>query len=148
MPLLYSSIHSEGAIGGGEVFGDDVRNAVLNDVHCSGSEGDLLSCVYNASGTEVCGPLKDAHVVCQGNLISLTYGYLHYVHYHNHSPTVATTVHNETCQDRDLRLIDGYSVREGRVEVCYNQAWGTICNVVYGTVAAGVFCRVLDFRRE
>ena len=60
----------------------------------------------------------------------------------------ATTVRNETCQDRDLRLVDGSSVREGRVEVCYNQAWGTICNQVFGDLAAGIFCNELGFTRK
>ena len=57
-----------GAIGGGEVYGDDQRDAVLKSVHCNGTEEDLLSCAFNASGVEVaeeCGPLQDAHVVCQ-----------------------------------------------------------------------------------
>ena len=39
-------------------------------------------------------------------------------------------------------------MREGRVEVCYNQAWGTICDEVYGPDAAGVICKQLGFRCE
>ena len=59
-----------------------------------------------------------------------------------------TTVQNTTCKDRDLRLNDGANVREGRVEVCYNQAWGTICGGnVFGSSSATIFCAQLGFRR-
>ena len=54
----------------------------------------------------------------------------------------------EPCNDRDLRVVNGTSPREGRVEVCYNQAWGTICNVVYGMHAAEILCTALDFEGE
>lgn len=62
--------------------------------------------------------------------------------------TAISTKKNETCEDRDLRIVNGTTVREGRVEVCYNQAWGTISNNVYGPVAVGVFCKQLGFRRK
>ena len=60
---------------------------------------------------------------------------------------VAKDTNPSNCNDRDLR-ING-SVREGRVEVCYNQAWGTICGrSSYGTDAAGILCLEMGFRRK
>ena len=62
-----------GAIGGGEYYGDDERNAVLRFITCVGTESRLIDCPFNTSGTDVgseCGPLKDAHVVCQGEIWS------------------------------------------------------------------------------
>ena len=38
---------------------------------------------------------------------------------------------------------DQYS--EGRLEVCVNGAWGTICDTVYGTRDAQVACRQLGY---
>ena len=31
------------------------------------------------------------------------------------------------CSDWDLRLVDGDSDNEGRLEICYNNAWSTAC---------------------
>ena len=54
----------------------------------------------------------------------------------------------EICTDQDLRVQGGKNRREGRLEVCYNQAWGTICNTVYGQHAAKIFCVRLGFDGE
>ena len=39
----------------------------------------------------------------------------------------------------------GANVTLGRVEVCINNAWGTVCNNHYGTREATVICRQLGF---
>lgn len=58
--------------------------------------------------------------------------------------TAKDTVKSD-CDDWDLRVMDGSSVREGRVEVCFNQAWGTICNEHYGVADAQILCSQLNF---
>ena len=35
----------------------------------------------------------------------------------------------EDCSDGDLRLRDGQTDYEGRIEVCINKVWGTICGM-------------------
>ena len=52
------------------------------------------------------------------------------------------------CKDQDLRVQGGKNRWEGRLEVCYNQAWGTLCNNVYGEHAANIFCVRLNFDGE
>lgn len=37
----------------------------------------------------------------------------------------------------------GAGVREGRVEVCVNRAWGTVCNDLFTQEEAVVVCRQL-----
>ena len=44
---------------------------------------------------------------------------------------------------------DGEGVRQGRVEVCVNRAWGTVCNDTFRLSEARVVCKQLaGFREE
>ena len=49
------------------------------------------------------------------------------------------------CKDGDIRLVNGSSHREGRVEVCRNNVYGTICDNGWGLLDAQVICRSLNF---
>lgn len=51
-----------------------------------------------------------------------------------------------TCEDGDVRLEDGLSPLEGRVEVCINSAWGTVCNNSFSSSDANVVCTQLGHR--
>lgn len=53
---------------------------------------------------------------------------------------ISTSVGN--CEDGKIRLSN---VTMGRVEVCINNAWGTICNNRFGTNEALVTCRQLGY---
>ena len=46
----------------------------------------------------------------------------------------------------DIRLRDGADSFEGRIEICYNQAWDTVCHDFWSTTNANVACGQLGFR--
>ena len=49
------------------------------------------------------------------------------------------------CQEGDLRLVGG-SIDRGRVEICVNEIWGTICATNnWGQPEATVACKQLGF---
>ena len=52
----------------------------------------------------------------------------------------------DACTDGDVRLIDGETVAEGRVEICINSVWGSVCDDGWDVIAAGVVCNQLGFQ--
>ena len=49
------------------------------------------------------------------------------------------------CNQGDIRLRGGSNEFEGRVEVCNANAWGTVCDDLWGAVDAGIACRQLGY---
>ena len=47
------------------------------------------------------------------------------------------------CIDDTVQLVGGSSPNEGRVEICQNKEWGTVCDDGWDTSDARVVCRQL-----
>ena len=56
-------------------------------------------------------------------------------------------VTHSNCTDYDVQLVDGPSLNEGRVLICINGVWGTLCNSGIDYNDAGVICLELGYQR-
>ncbi|XP_031555296.1 deleted in malignant brain tumors 1 protein-like [Actinia tenebrosa] len=108
-------------------FGQGNGPILIADVHCNGWESSLGQCYYQGWGINYCWHNEDAGVVCGGNA------------------SVATTFRPivTTSSPALVRLVNGTSPNEGRVEVFHNGRWGTVCDDGWNITAANVVCRQL-----
>ncbi|XP_072168896.1 scavenger receptor cysteine-rich domain-containing protein DMBT1-like [Diadema setosum] len=102
-------------------FGEGEGPIIMDNVHCLGSEESLEDCLHNGFLThDECSFYRGAGVTCSGG-------------------------NNLADVELKIRLADGNSDREGRVEVNYNGTWGTVCDDAWDDVDADVVCRMLGF---
>ena len=90
----------------------------LDEVTCSGTEARLVDCDHFGFGFHNCDHSEDAGVNCLESV--------------------------STCTQGAIRL-QGGTVNQGRVEICNNNIWGTVCDDSFTTPDAQVICRQLGF---
>ena len=56
------------------------------------------------------------------------------------------TSSSASCIDGSIRLVDGETEWEGRLEVCFNQRWGTVGGETWDSTETDVVCRELGYQ--
>ena len=108
---------------------------ILDQVSCTGSEERLVDCSNSGIGFYQCS-IGEAIVFCSGeNCPEVGYLYVQTI-----SPTELLPC-NET---GSVRLTGSSLDHIGRVEVCYDGHWGTVCDDSATNATAHVVCRQLD----
>ena len=113
----------------------------MTSPNCTGLESMLQSCQQS---THTCASQYDVGVICQGKNIPMLINFTFHLHFITF-PFSAQSVTASNCSDGEVRLVGGANITLGVVEVCINNAWGTVCNTRFGTDEAKVICKQLQF---
>ncbi|XP_041372561.1 deleted in malignant brain tumors 1 protein-like [Gigantopelta aegis] len=96
-------------------FGQGSGPVFFQNLSCTSFESSILDCLVNPSDNKDCRHNEDSGVICQTGHIDKS----------------------------AIRLVNGPSEREGRVEIFHNDQWGSICDGEFNDREAGVVCRNL-----
>ena len=105
-------------------FGEGTGPILFDNLICKGNESDLTQC---PNGEVNCDHSEDAGVTCRETVEPSS------------TPTEPSTAPGS------VRLVDGTGSHEGRVEIFYNNTWGTVCDNHWSLNDGLVVCRQLGY---
>ncbi|XP_043522587.1 uncharacterized protein LOC122535258 isoform X6 [Frieseomelitta varia] len=143
----------------GGFFGnmDPPTRFMVDQLKCRGNETSLRECDFDGWGVHNCQPEEAVGVVCKTAVNTCQDGHWKC----DKSPACIPTAficdevvdcpdgsdeNSEHCDAPfEIRLVNGSSPLEGRVEVRHHGIWGTVCDDDFSVAAATVICRSLGY---
>ncbi|XP_039312478.1 uncharacterized protein LOC105203625 isoform X3 [Solenopsis invicta] len=136
---------------------DPPTRFMVDQLKCRGDETTLRECDFNGWGVHNCQPEEAVGIVCKTAVNTCQEGYWKC----DNSPACIQTpfICDEVvdCPDGsdespehcdapfELRLVNGSSPMQGRVEVRHHGVWGTVCDDDFTNATAIVICRSLGY---
>jgi deleted-in-malignant-brain-tumors protein 1 len=128
-------------------FSDADARVVCRQLGLSRSNANATNAILYG---RVSGQVLAVNITCKGTEFRLEYcstddpgigtcGYNEYV-----AVSCAVPSSSEFPRDGDIRLVDGPSSAEGRVQIYHNGLWGTVCDNRFSDSDAKVVCRQLE----
>jgi len=113
-------MNEAGGVGGCEgkaamTYGEGHGPIWVDDIKCTGVESNIDECLKSNWGVTNCQHKEDFVCLCDPG-----------------------------SQGSAVRLVNGSSPNEGRVEVYHNRTWGTVCDDFASDKACRVICRQLN----
>ena len=121
-------------------FGAGTGPIYLNDVACTLSASQLLECSSRPILSHNCNHHADAGVGCEGKCLSVLTLKL--------GLSKTLFFFTAPCSTGQVRLMGGNIPNEGRVEICMNNVWGTVCGASWSSTDATVVCRQLGYSTQ
>ncbi|CAK1540979.1 unnamed protein product [Leptosia nina] len=116
----------------GSQYGEAIEKFWMDDVVCEGTETSISNCIFSGWGTSDCESSEAAGVICHNKVvpevIDAESRYIHEV---------------IDASSTSLRLAGGRNNLEGRVEIYYNNTWGSICPDGWTLYEASAVCHHL-----
>ncbi|XP_017796224.1 PREDICTED: uncharacterized protein LOC108577555 [Habropoda laboriosa] len=136
---------------------DPPTRFMVDQLRCRGNETSLRECDFDGWGVHNCQPEEAVGVVCKTAVDSCQDGHWKCDRSPMCIPTAFICDEVVDCPDGsdespdhcdapfEIRLVNGSSRLEGRVEVRHHGIWGTVCDDDFSSATAAVICRSLGY---
>ncbi|XP_012286653.1 uncharacterized protein LOC105703113 isoform X2 [Orussus abietinus] len=136
---------------------DPPSRFLVDQLKCRGNETSLRECDFDGWGVHNCQPEEAVGIVCKTAVNSCQEGHWKCDDSPTCIPTPFICDEVKDCPDGSdespahcdapfqLRLANGSSPMEGRVEVRHHGVWGTVCDDDFSNATATVICRSLGY---